>query len=99
MPQPSLSDAGPGVGVGSQSLPVADDPLGGNAVGAKGRMLRVLYVFAGKRRNGSLEWWLEELALGRCLSVDALDVERDGGHDLTDRRLRKEVLGRGTMMW
>ena len=73
---------------------MANDSLGKELRHAKGRKLRVLYVFAGKERDGSLEWWLKELAAGRDLEVDCWDMRRDPKHDLTGRRLRSEILAK-----
>ena len=61
-------------------------------LGPKGKVLRVLYVFAGGARDGSFDDCLRRRAGGRALEVEAYDIVRDAKHDLTAPKLRKRLL-------
>ena len=57
-----------------------------------GGPLRVLYVFAGRAREGDLAFWLRALAGGRGLDVLEVDVARRAADDLLKRGLRNKLL-------
>ena len=56
-----------------------------------GGQLRVLYVFAGRARDGDIRAWIRDQAEGRAWELDGYDLLRSRKQDLSKAKLRTQT--------